>query len=64
MVESNKLMRVEDLMEHMHIGRNRAYALMRAKAFPSMKIGSTYYITEKNYSRWLEDYTGKKFTLE
>ena len=43
------VLRVNDLMERLGIGRDRAYSLMKSPGFPSMKLGKTYLITLKKY---------------
>lgn len=59
-----KILRVNDLMQRMGIGRDRAYAIMKSKGFPAMKIGVTYFVTETNFYRWLDDYAGKEFKFD
>ena len=54
---------VPDLTQIMHIGRDKAYALMRSKAFPSTKIGSTYIVTKDKLEEWLNSVSGKDFKL-
>lgn len=62
-MEEIKILKVEDIRKKMGIGRDRAYALMRSKGFPAMQMGKTYYITESNFYKWLDDYAGKEFIL-
>lgn len=54
---------VKDLMECLHIGKDKAYNLMRSRSFPSMQIGKTYIVTLENFNQWLNDNTGKKIDL-
>jgi len=54
---------VPELSQIMHIGRDKAYALMRSKAFPSTKIGSTYIVTKDKLEEWLNSVSGKDFKL-
>ena len=35
---------VNDLMNILHIGRNKAYELLRSKVIPSIRIGKKYVI--------------------
>lgn len=35
---------VNDVMNILHIGRNKAYELLRSKVIPSIKIGKKYVI--------------------
>ena len=55
--------RVADLMEILHIGRDKAYLLMRSKAFPSIQLGKTYVIAKEKFDRWAEDYSGREFHI-
>jgi hypothetical protein len=41
-----KMLTVKDIQEHLHIGHNKVYALIRLKGFPKIKIGGTYFIPE------------------
>lgn len=45
---------VNGLMEVLHIGKTKAYALMKNKAFPSRKVGGTWLITERALTLYLE----------
>lgn len=51
---SDKLLSVTDIQEHLGIGRDRTYSLIKLKSFPKIKIGNTYHIPEKQYLVWLE----------
>lgn len=53
----------KDLMEYMHIGKEKAYALMRSKSFPSSKIGKTYFVTMVNLQQWLNENVGKTINV-
>ena len=61
--ESIKILKVEDLMEIMGIGRDKAYALLNAEAFPSTKLGRNFFVTQKNFETWLDNYAGREFEL-
>lgn len=62
-MEDIKIFTVEDIKERMGFGRDRSYALMKSKGFPATRIGKTYYVTEENFYKWLNDYAGKEFIL-
>lgn len=57
------MLTTKELQRNLKIGRDRAYALMRSKAFPSIKIGSRYYVTEEALDEWLRKYEYKSFEL-
>ena len=49
-----KVLTVDDVREHLHIGRNTAYNLFnKDKTFPSFKIGRKYLVLESQYIQWL-----------
>lgn len=47
------LLTVKELQKLLNIGRDKAYCLMRAKSFPSIKIGGRYYVQEMALEEWL-----------
>ncbi len=57
------MLTVKDIQKKLKIGRDRAYALMRSTAFPSIKIGARYYVTEEALDDWLRRYAYKTFEL-
>lgn len=57
------MLTVKDLQIQLKIGRDRAYALMHSKGFPSIKIGSRYYVTQTALDAWLERYEYKTYVL-
>ena len=63
--EDNELnvLLTKDLMTYMHIGKEKAYALMRSKSFPSSKIGKTYFVTMVNLQQWLNENVGKTINV-
>lgn len=60
--ESNKgkeILKVEDLMEILRIGRNTAYNLMRSEDFPSKKIGRLWVVSRESFKDWLNNQSKK-----
>lgn len=57
------ILKTDDIKEIMGIGRDKAYALIKSKGFPALKIGNTYFVTVENFQKWLNDYTGKEYLL-
>ena len=57
------LLKTRDLQTQLHIGRDKAYSLMHAAGFPSIKIGGTYYVAQDELQKWLKRYTYKEFKL-
>lgn len=48
------------LMNRLNIGRDTAYSLMRARNFPSIKLGRRYYVDEDSLKHWLTQQEKKK----
>lgn len=57
------LLSTRDLQQKLRISRDKAYALMHASAFPSMKLGGRYYVVDKEVDEWLKRYAYKSFEL-
>lgn len=57
------MLTTKDLQVTLKIGRDRAYALMRSNAFPSIKIGTRYYVTKEALEEWLRKYAYREFKL-
>lgn len=47
------ILRVDDLVAILGIGRNTAYNLMRSKDFPSKQIGRQWFISTNSFEYWL-----------
>ncbi len=60
---ADKLLDVKDLQKIMPIGRDKAYALMHARAFPAIKIGGRYFVSENALHKWLESHAYKQVIL-
>ncbi len=58
-----KVLSTKDLMDILGIGRDKAYALMKSKSFPSTKIGRTYFVTSDNFKNWMKSIAGKSITI-
>lgn len=48
---------VKDVQERLKIGRDAAYALMKSKAFPSMKLGGRYRVDAVLLEKWVSSYS-------
>ena len=57
------LITVNELQQLLHIGRDKAYALMHSKAFPSIKLGGRYYVSKDELDSWLKKYAYREFNL-
>ena len=52
-----------ELATRLHIGRDKAYALIKSKSFPSIKLGGRYIVTSKALNEWLDMYEYKTFNV-
>ena len=57
------MLTTKEVQKILKIGRDRSYALMRSKGFPSIKIGARYYVTEEALNEWLRRYAYKTYKL-
>ncbi len=63
MREMETYMTPKEIMEHLQIGKDKAYSLCALKGFPAIKFGSTYRINKAKYMKWLEEHEGMKVSL-
>ena len=57
------MLTTKDLQNFLKVGRDKAYALMHADGFPSIRIGGRYYVSQEALVQWLRRYEGREFTL-
>lgn len=57
------MLTVEDIQEHLCLGKDSAYALVKLTSFPSIKIGNQYRIPLSEYKKWLSESIGKEFII-
>jgi excisionase family DNA binding protein len=57
------LLTVKELTQRLHVGRDKAYALMHASGFPAIKIGGRYYVDERALRTWIDKQANKVFKL-
>ena len=58
-----EMLTVKEIQEHLHIGHNKAYALVNLKGFPVMRLGNRWLIQKEKYLRWLEENYKSKIIL-
>jgi len=58
-----EILTTKDLQQIMRCGRRQAYELMRARAFPSIKIGAKYIVEKEALQKWLASNRGKEFLV-
>jgi len=52
-----------DVMNHLKLGRNKTYELIKLSNFPKIKIGNTYRIPKDKYLKWVSDNMRKTIYL-
>ena len=60
MTQFPELMTVKELQSYLGIGKDKAYALVKSKSFPALKLGGRYYVIQPDFVIWLEKQTGKR----
>lgn len=68
MDDMERLLTIKDIQEHLQIGRNRVYQLIKIDSFPKIKIGNTYRIPKQKYLKqkyleWIQNNIGKTVFL-
>ena len=63
MDDMEKLLTIKDVQEHLQLGRNRVYQLIKIDSFPKIKIGNTYRIPKREYLEWVHNNIGKTVFL-
>ena len=64
MDDMERLLTIKDIQEHLQIGRNRVYQLIKIDSFPKIKIGNTYRIPKQKYLEWIQNNIGKTVFLQ
>ncbi|MCT7397674.1 helix-turn-helix domain-containing protein [Eubacterium sp. LFL-14] len=59
----DKMLTIEDIMEHLHISNTTAYKLVEMNSFPSLRIGRKWLIPESEYKKWLKKAYGTEIIL-
>lgn len=54
MLELPELMSVKELQQYLHIGKDKAYELIKSEDFPCFKLRGRYYILKGKFAEWLE----------
>ena len=50
------VLKVEELMQMLHIGRNRVYELLSTKAIRNIRIGRRYIIPKPGFIEFIENH--------
>ena len=60
---SNQLLTYKDLQDILHVGKNRAYELMKSDCFPTIRINNRMYVNRDRLYQWIEDYTQSVYLI-
>ena len=50
---TDKILSVKDIATILGCGKNKAYAIVSQKGFPTIKIGKQYYTPESEFNKWI-----------
>lgn len=59
----DRLLTYRDLQDILHIGKNRAYELLKSDCFPTIKINNRMYVSQKHLQDWIDTYTYKTYLV-
>ena len=59
--DSLKIYTAKDLQQIFGLSKNRIYDIMHQKAFPTIKIGRRYFVTEDALKEWASIYQYGEF---
>lgn len=62
-IKNKEILTRKDLEETLNIGKDKAYALMKSKSFPSIRIGKTYMVMHDDLMLWLKQNVGKTVNI-
>lgn len=62
-MENLEVYTAKDIQELFKCGRRQAYELMRAPAFPAIKVGGRYIVERSALQRWFSDNEGRTFII-
>lgn len=53
MTQLPELMTIKELQSYLGIGKDKAYALVKSKSFPALKVGGRYFVIKPGFLVWL-----------
>lgn len=60
---NDRLLSAKDLQQILQCGKNRVYELIHSSGFPTIQIGSRFYVKQSALDHWLDLYTGRVFAI-
>lgn len=55
MADMGENLTVNEIAKYLHVGRTKAYELVRDPSFPSVKVGKSYIVPFDDLKKWLKD---------
>ena len=62
-MKNDDILTVKDVSEYLNIGINQAYALIKRKGFPVIRIGNSYRVYKDELDKYLKSFNGAKIKL-
>ncbi len=59
----DRLLTYKDLQDILHIGKNRAYELLKSECFPTIRINNRMYVSSRHLQEWLDKYAYGTFLV-
>jgi len=54
MTDMSENLTVPEIAKYLHVGRTKAYQLVRDPSFPSVKVGKSYIVPFEDLKKWLK----------
>lgn len=61
--ETERLLTYKDLQTILHVGKGRAYELLKSDCFPTIRINNRMYVNSRHLQQWLDTYKNKTYLL-
>jgi len=62
-MDSIEFYTIKDIQAILHIGKNKAYALVKLDQFPTLRIGNKTLIYKKEFEQWLIENQNRQITI-
>lgn len=62
-MDLDKYLKVKDIVKILGCSESKAYAIIKKKTFPKIKIGKQYYIPIDAFRKWEDTYLFKEYRI-
>ena len=59
----DRLLTYKDLQDILHVGKNRAYELLKSDCFPTIRINNRMYVSSRHLQQWIDQYVYGSFMV-